>query len=573
MRQPAASPDTPKYGGTLRTWTGTEPNCCDSATNSLMSQAMVGNYNLEQLLNEDWVKGPSGTGEFDYRAFSSPVGMMGPTLAESIEIPELGVWKLKVRQGVHWQSPDTPAGKLMGGREMTADDVLWSLKRMTFDPASAIQTLQPRVAEAMVYEKTGPWEITIHSPVQPVTALWWIIQGGGHNVIQPREVVQKYGNLNDWHNALGTGPWILTDYVPASLVVYKKNPNYWGTDPIGPGKGNQLPYINEIQQLIIPDYSTTLAALRTGKLDFLGNVTVEDAEQMLKTAPNLQSSQFLPNTNQSIAFNFDNPRKPWADVRVRQALMMALDFETIKSGYYGGKAEIDTFIVSKNFAGKGYQPISTMSQTIQDLYGYHPDKARQLLTAAGYPNGFSASILSTPETARLDELAIVKGYWSKIGVNVSIDIKAAGTLTAMVTRQFNWEDMFYASSGAGSSSNHYTLYTYLGYIRGDNRLQFISRLDPRGKPDRVIETAFDKLNANVFVNFPEVYKTVEELRPYILEQASKIPFPQPYLYSLWWPWLKNTYGQLGTGATNASGIVPFYKYFWIDQALKKSMGR
>ncbi|MEK7354488.1 MAG: ABC transporter substrate-binding protein, partial [Chloroflexota bacterium] len=195
---------------------------------------------------------------------------------------------------------------------------------------------------------------------------------------------------------------------------------------------------------------------------------------------------------------------------------------------------------------------------------YNPEKAKQLLKEAGYPNGFSANILTTPVTARIDELAIVKDYWSKIGVKLNIDIKENAVLTAMVTRNFNWEHMFYAVSGAISASNHYTIYTYMGYIRGDNRLQFISRVDPGGVPDPVIEAAFDKMNANVFWNWPEAYKAIEEVRPYILELAPKIPFPQPLFYTLWWPWLKNTHGQ--------GNIVPFYKYYWIDQSLKKSMG-
>lgn len=559
-----AAPEKPKYGGTLRVWTNVEPTCCDSATNNIMSQGLVGNWIYEQLLNENWLKGPAGTGEFDYKAFSSPVGMMGPTLAESIETPGLGLWVLKIRQGVHWQNVNSEAGRLMGGRELTTDDVLWSLKRMTYDKVSAIQTLQPRVANAMTYEKTGPWEITIKTPVQPVTALWWVIQGGGHNVIQPRQVVEKYGNLNNWRNSVGTSPWILADYTPGALVTYGRNPNYWGKDPVGPGKDQQLPYIDKIQRLIIPDRSTTLAALRTGKLDVLDQVPIDEAEQMIKTASGIESNQFLPNSNESIAFNLDNKKLPWADVRVRQALTMAIDFEGIKKDLYGGKAEIDTLLVNRNFAGKGWQPLSTMSKTVQELYSYNPEKAKQLLKEAGYPNGFNATILTTPVTTRIDELAIVKNYWSKIGVNLTFDIKENAVLTAMVTRNFNWEHMFYAASGAISASNHYTLYTYMGYIRGDNRLQFISRVDPSGTPDAVIETAVDKMNKNVFINFPEAYKAVEEVRPYILELAPKIPFPQPLFYTLWWPWLKNTHGQ--------GNIVPFYKYYWIDQDLKKQMG-
>ena len=68
-----------------------------------------------------------------------------------------------------------------------------------------------------------------------------------------------------WRNAVGTGPFILTDYLSGSAATLVKNPDYWATDPVGPGQGNQLPYIDGIQYLIIPDVSTRQAALRTGK--------------------------------------------------------------------------------------------------------------------------------------------------------------------------------------------------------------------------------------------------------------------------------------------------------------------
>jgi len=57
---------------------------------------------------------------------------------------------------------------------------------------------------------------------------------------------------------------------------------------------------------------------------------------------------------------------------------------------------------------------------------------------------------------------------------------------------------------------------------------------------------------------------VEEIRPYLIENAFRVPFPQPYTYNMWWPWVKNTYGQ--------GGVAYLLKYYWVDQALKKSMG-
>jgi len=72
------------------------------------------------------------------------------------------------------------------------------------------------------------------------------------------------------------------------------------------------------------------------------------------------------------------------------------------------------------------------------------------------------------------------------------------------------------------------------------------------------------MEKNIYVNWPAAYKAIEELRPYLIENAFKIPLPQPYLSTFWWPWMKNTYGQ--------GPNVELLKYYWIDQDLKKSMG-
>ena len=104
----------------------------------------------------------------------------------------------------------------------------------------------------------------------------------------------------------------------------------------------------------------------------------------------------------AVNFRLQDPTKPWDDVKVRQALMMATDYNQIVNDYFQGKADMDTVLVNRNFLGKGYQPLSTMAQSVQDLYKYNPDKAKQLLKDAGFPNGFKAELMvpAVPRGAR-----------------------------------------------------------------------------------------------------------------------------------------------------------------------------
>ena len=92
-----------------------------------------------------------------------------------------------------------------------------------------------------------------------------LLQGGGDilNFESPL-AVQAYGNVNDWHHAIGTGPFILTDFVDGTAATLVKNPNYWGYDERYPQ--NQLPYVSGLKVLIIPSQPTALAAVRAGKM-------------------------------------------------------------------------------------------------------------------------------------------------------------------------------------------------------------------------------------------------------------------------------------------------------------------
>jgi peptide/nickel transport system substrate-binding protein len=564
-----AASDKPKYGGTITIRELSDPTCCDSAANRLMSNTLGLWYAHEQLLKFDWAKGQAGTGEYSTLAVASPEAMMGGELAESVELPNPNTWIINLRQNVRYQAPDTEAGKLVNGRLMTADDVVWTYKRNIQGPNTALSVLQPRLAATMDITKTGPWQVTITAPVQPVTAQWWVIEGGGYGFMYPKEIVDKYGDINNWRNMVGTGPWILEDWVPGSSVSLRRNPNYWGVNPAGPGKGDKLPYADKLKRLIIPDTSTFFAAVRTGKMDMSGAIVYDEYTELKRTAPQLEFVEYLGDgfaNAHAVNFNLADKNKPWADKRVRQALMMAIDYDSIISGYFKGKAEKDTVLVNKNFTGKGYQPLSTMAQSVQDLYKYNPDKAKQLLKDAGFPNGFKAEILvpSVPD-AIVDQGSIIKDMWSKVGVDVTIKPTDGAALTTIVTRTFAWPDMFYGTfSGGTVASFGFSLYTYFGYYRGDIRPQFASRTDPGGTPDPIIEKAFDTTQKNIYVNWPAAYKAVEEIRPYLIENAFRVPFPQPLNYQMWWPWMKNTYG---------AGPVAYYlKYYWVDQDLKRSLG-
>ena len=91
--------------------------------------------------------------------------------------------------------------------------------------------------------------------------------------IMPPEVIEQHGDVRDWKNLVGTGPFMLTDIVEGASLTYAKNPDYWGHDEKYPE--NRLPYVDEVTRLEIPEEATALAALRSGRIDFIPWRTVD----------------------------------------------------------------------------------------------------------------------------------------------------------------------------------------------------------------------------------------------------------------------------------------------------------
>ena len=106
----------------------------------------------------------------------------------------------------------------------------------------------------------------------------------------PKEVVDA--GAGNWKNVNGTGPFMLTDFVPGNSNTYAKNPNYWDKETIG-GTAYKLPFVDKITYRTIKDEATFITALRTAKLDILENIRWQNVEQLKKSAPTLQWSKWL----------------------------------------------------------------------------------------------------------------------------------------------------------------------------------------------------------------------------------------------------------------------------------------
>lgn len=526
---------SPQYGGVLRyaaSGTGWDLKTPDMIQTGVPIHYLL-SYAYERLIMGDWLKGPMGSNEFEFNHYTyTPEFVWSGALAESWEVPEPDRLIIHLRQGVRFQ--DTSP---VNGREVVADDIIYSFERYASFPQTK------REVDEWVDSYTALDKYTIEVKFKKVVCLG-VQEVLQRALIHPREIVDTYGGFEDFKNACGTGPFILKDHVPSSSTTFVRNPTYWGYDELNPQ--NQLPYVDQVLVLQIFDLSTRYAALRTGKVDFTSQVPHLDAVNVIATSPDLNYNSYLTYLNLGVQCRRD--MEPFTDVRVRWALSMALDREAIVRDYYGGKGVVlnSPFMASWD---EVYTPIEELPPEGQAMFTYNPERARELLAEAGYPNGFETELITLQNY--MEQMQIYQDYWADIGVKVKLRPLEYGTWVSMT-----YGKTFTAMTAglAGSTSP----VECMKYRRTGAYYNYGYHENPEWDViyDRMLETQ-DPVERN---------KLLKELNVMYIVKGVILDFPAEYQYNFWHSWVKNHSGELVLGTLNYGGIAA---RVWIDQELRK----
>ncbi len=550
----------PQYGGRLNESILTTPAAWNPGAVVGTSPNDIAAVVQEQILGRDWERGEAGTGEFNFVGGVPEWGGVGGCLAESFEILGIGEWLLHIRPGVHWAyDPRFEASKLVGGREMTAEDVAYSIEWMRDTESSGGMMSEPTLFKNATIDRIDQWTLQLHTPVSPTTGYLWMLGGGGVQWVWAKEHLENYATSNEWYDTVGTGPYIVDDYVTDVAIKFIRNDNYWDVNPCGPGEGDQLPYIGSVNKMIIPDQSTRQAAFRTGKLDLPGgDMNSEEYEQLLKTNPDVGNAVVIIDA-MKLNGRVDIPEDPYSNLKVRQAIMLAIDHPSIVNDFYNGNAElIDT--PARKWYPSIYTPLEEFSPEVQEYYGYNLEKAKQLMVEAGYPDGFKKTVYFYNSPRAEEASAIFKAYLADINIDLELQPVELGI----------WNGMFWGGNiqdwcidfwpgGTGSLFVRYSM----GYFRGPNVFNTAHVDNPIGS-EPVIEDYYQQQAKYVMVDYPKADEITKAAYKYCIEQCFLIPMPAAHGYRVWQPWLKNYYG--------AGGGEKFWlQWAWIDEDLKTEM--
>jgi peptide/nickel transport system substrate-binding protein len=532
----------PQYGGTIIYRVSSLPLQLDPYSN----WGGLYDYFGEYLGQWDWTLGRN---TWDFSTMFCPDEYWTGRLAESWETPDAQTIIFHLRKGIQWH--DKPP---VSGREFTAYDVQEHYDRImgTGKYTKPCPLYAGRLGLWKEVTATDKYTVQFKLTYPTAQGFLSIVEMAGQNWVEAPELIQQE-LINDWKSAVGTGPWILTDFAEGTSATFSKNPKYWGYDERHPE--NRLPYADEFKVVCIPDTATALAALRTGKIDIITEIGWQQAKSLTQTNPDLLQAK-MPVGGPGPILRVD--KEPFTDIKVRKALQLAIDRKTIAQTHYGGTVEgIPCGVV--NPAHKGYAyPYEDWPQELKDEYSYNLEKARQLLAEANYPNGFKTNVVAATN-ADLELVQVVQAMFKDIGVDMEIKTMDPATLMGFAIQKKH--DQMYWNNFPGSCGRTFIPQMNIAAFASTDMANY----------GNVQDSAYDAIYQKFMTttDLQEAKRLVKEAVKYALEQHWTINICPTYTYNVYQPYLKGYSGEfIGRGA-----LGWLFSRLWVDQDLKASMGR
>jgi peptide/nickel transport system substrate-binding protein len=314
-----------------------------------------------------------------------PAGLNTPCLAESWSVsPDGNNYEFVLRQGARFHNGDP----------VTAEDVKFSFERYR---GGAEKLLKDKVREVQVLDARRV-RFVLKTPWPDFMTFYGTTAAGAGWVV-PKKYVESVGDEGFKKAPIGAGPYRFVSFTPGVELVLEAFEGYW----------RKAPSIKRLVFKSVPDETTRAAALKRAEVDVAYFLTGPVAEEVRRT-PGLRLVATRTNGVFFLYFAEQwDPKSPWHDQRVRLAASLALDRKAINEAEQLGFAGLTGNVVPR--AMEFALPI--------DPHPYDPKRARQLLTEAGYPNGFDGGDL-TPNPPYFSMAEAAANYLAAIGIRTRV---------------------------------------------------------------------------------------------------------------------------------------------------------
>ena len=275
------------------------------------------------------------------------------------------------------------------GEPFTAADVKFSFDRVKTDWTTTLKGKMDVVESVEVLSDT---EVAVHL-TQPSNA--WLF-----NIATPIGAIFSPSGVDDLANApVGTGPYEVASWTPSESLVLDTRDDYWG----------DAPGVEQVTLKYLADATATTNALRTGDVDAIVNL---QAPELVSTFEEDPAFEVVSGTSSGeISLSLNNRIAPFDDVRVRQAVLHAIDRQAIIDTAWNGYGSLTATYVT---------PLEPYYVDLNDAYEYDPEKAKDLLAEAGAENlDITFKVPTRPYAQAVSE--IVVSQLAEVGINAKIE--------------------------------------------------------------------------------------------------------------------------------------------------------
>ena len=314
-----------------------------------------------------------------------PGQKMGPALAESWSESEDGLtYEFKLRPGL----------KFHNGDPLTTEDVKFSFDRYKGAGATELKEKVERV------EIVDPRVIRFHlKEIWPDFMTFYGTTATAAGLVVPRKYITEVGNDGFAKHPIGAGPYEFVSGTPGVEVVFEAFTDYW----------RHVPYVKTIVMRSVPEGTTRALMVKTGEADIAYALQGVDAEGLMNNPTTKIVASKHASCNWIEFPDQYDPKSPWHDKRMRLAVAYAIDRDGINKAACLGFCPPAGVIVPR---------VMEFARQVKP-FPYDPQRARQLLTEAGYPNGIDAGQFHAIPGFPTAEQAVVNDL-NSVGIRVNL---------------------------------------------------------------------------------------------------------------------------------------------------------
>ncbi|MCM3703969.1 glutathione ABC transporter substrate-binding protein [Paenibacillus macerans] len=411
-----------------------------------------------------------------------------PVLAESYKESEDGlVYTFTLKENVKFHDgTDFNAAAVKANFDRILDENNNLRMRRSFTKVAKVETPD---AKTVVVTLTEPYSAFLNKMAMLL-------------IVSPK-ALEQYGEDISQHPA-GTGPFKFKEWVQGDRLVVEKNADYWQAG---------LPKVDSVTFKPVPENGSRVAMLKTGEADFIYPMPTEQVAEMEGSTDNV-----IERIDSTIVryVTLNTLKKPFDDIRVRQAINYALDKEAyIKVVKSGEASKLDSTMSSK-----------TQYYSQQTGYDYDLEKAKRLLADAGYPDGFAAEIWGENDSETIKGMQFIQQQLALAGIKLDVKSMEGGTLSEQINSAATPEEakiqMWYvswspssgdadgATRGLFSSEMFPPAGSNTAYYKNDNVDQWIKEANKTVDAEKA-KTIYADIQKTIWADAPWAFLGVDQI--------------------------------------------------------------